>query len=407
VGPTCLFDKSFLQSLSIDESVWFDHFFLTNICPLYLVETLADLSKQHRDGRDPLHEVAMIAAKTPEMHSAPSVFHLALCEQSIYGRSVPMTGQIPLAGGRPVKQEGKPGVVFEPAPEARALQRWQQHAFYEVEHQYARHWRISLAGIDLKTVADTLRKRGIDVRTYKSLGQARDMAQAFLASTTRPFEPFEMGLSLILASKELREAALRRWRDKGCPPLNIYAPYVAHVLAVELFFQFAVSAGHIGAGRSSNIIDIQYLHYLPFCQAFVSSDTLHRRCAPLFLRQDQAFIWGPELKADLARVNEHYLQLAEAERERGITAFASAPPDDNSFLVRRIWDQLLTRRVVHQDRPPQAYDRALVDYIQGFMQAPELPRQQVDFDPAQADVVGVQRQVHRHKGSWWQVPKDA
>ncbi len=42
MGPITLFDKSFLQSLSIDESVWFDNFFYSVICPIFYVETLAE-----------------------------------------------------------------------------------------------------------------------------------------------------------------------------------------------------------------------------------------------------------------------------------------------------------------------------------------------------------------------------
>ncbi len=45
MGPILLFDKSFLQSLTVDEAVWFDHFFLTNVCPVFYVETLADLKE--------------------------------------------------------------------------------------------------------------------------------------------------------------------------------------------------------------------------------------------------------------------------------------------------------------------------------------------------------------------------
>lgn len=41
MGPIALFDKSFLQSLSIDESVWLGHFFMPVVCPLFYVETLA------------------------------------------------------------------------------------------------------------------------------------------------------------------------------------------------------------------------------------------------------------------------------------------------------------------------------------------------------------------------------
>ena len=33
--PITLFDKSFLQSLSVDEAVLFDNFFMSIICPLF------------------------------------------------------------------------------------------------------------------------------------------------------------------------------------------------------------------------------------------------------------------------------------------------------------------------------------------------------------------------------------
>ena len=33
-------DKSFLQSLSTDEAVWFDHFFMPIVCPVFYVERL-------------------------------------------------------------------------------------------------------------------------------------------------------------------------------------------------------------------------------------------------------------------------------------------------------------------------------------------------------------------------------
>jgi hypothetical protein len=57
MGPNALFDKSFLQSLSVDESVWFDHYFYAVVCPLFYLETLADLEKAVREGRTPETEL--------------------------------------------------------------------------------------------------------------------------------------------------------------------------------------------------------------------------------------------------------------------------------------------------------------------------------------------------------------
>ena len=45
MGPIVLFDKSFVEMLSIDEATMFDMLFSTNICPIYYVEVLADLTK--------------------------------------------------------------------------------------------------------------------------------------------------------------------------------------------------------------------------------------------------------------------------------------------------------------------------------------------------------------------------
>jgi len=67
MGPTLIFDKSALQGLSVDESMWLENFFITNITPLFFVETLADLEKEVRAGRTPEDIVGNIALKTPDM----------------------------------------------------------------------------------------------------------------------------------------------------------------------------------------------------------------------------------------------------------------------------------------------------------------------------------------------------
>jgi hypothetical protein len=52
-GPILLFDKSMLQSLSVDEAVWLDTFYFPCITPLFFTETLADLEKEVQKGRSP------------------------------------------------------------------------------------------------------------------------------------------------------------------------------------------------------------------------------------------------------------------------------------------------------------------------------------------------------------------
>ena len=98
-----------------------------------------------------------------------------------------------------------------------------------------------------------------------------------------------------------------------------------------------MAASQIGNDRKSNKADIAYLYYLPFCMVFTSRDDLQVRSAPLFLRTDQSFVHGDDLKADLKRLDEYYDALPEREKEERRFSFAAHPPNDDSYLVTQLW----------------------------------------------------------------------
>jgi len=186
-----------------------------------------------------------------------------------------------------------------------------------------------------------------------------------------------------------------------------YAPYVAYVLNVEVFFQVALAANLISTERPSNRVDIAYLFYLPFCMMFVSSDRLHRRCAPLFLRDDQAFVWGAELKEGLSQLNDLYAQLPDSTQGKGVMAFAHDPPKDGDFFVAQLWDQHFPRW--RERREVNLTDEAkarLIEELRKTRNAPPLDPDEADFDPMDTDSAAIERYVRKRKGSWWQVPKD-
>ena len=303
MGPITLFDKSFLQALNVDESVWFDHFFLPTVCPLFYSETLGDLEKTVREGRTPEQEVGIIADKFPDMHGMPCSYHRNLCMEELLGRPIPMTGQVPLAGGRRVESQDGRAAVFEPSPEAEAFARWQKREFLEIERQYARLWRGQLTTIDISEASAVVASLGVSTKC-KDVEQAKLLAAKALRRGKKPFEWMSFALRILGVSQVYRQQALKRWFRSGKPPLVDYAPYTAFVLEVEVFFQVALASDLISKEPASNRLDIAYLFYLPFCMMFVSNDRLHRRSAPLFLRPDQEFVWGPDLKTSLGELNE-------------------------------------------------------------------------------------------------------
>ena len=217
MGPVTLFDKSFLQSLTLDEAVWFDHFFLTNIPPLFFVETLADLEKAVRPGRTPEREVRIIADKTPEMNSSPNVFHTQLCLASLMGRNVPMDGRIMRAGGRPVKTADQSAIIWEVSPEAEAFSRWQKSEFLDIERLYAKAWRRQLGLMDFEYVAQSLNSIGIDSLKCKSLEDAKILAESLINESGYSFDRIKVFFSLLNLPERFFLPVFNRWGYSGCP----------------------------------------------------------------------------------------------------------------------------------------------------------------------------------------------
>jgi hypothetical protein len=337
MGPIALFDKSFLQSITVDESVWFDHFFLPLICPVFYVETLGNLAKKATKVGSAEVMVRDIANKFPEWGGSPSAFHSDLIINDLLGQHIMLRPQVPRPGGRAVKS----GTIFEQTPEEEAFHRWQKGEFREVERLAAVMWRKALGELDLVAVAKEMRALGVTQKACKTLEEAKALADALVAGTEKPFTRLALAITFFHIPQELHHPIAQRWRTSGARTLAEFAPYAAYALTVEVFFQIALGAGLIGGERPSNRTDIAYLFYLPFAMIFVSSDDLHRRTVRLFMRPDQAFVWGIDLKPALKTVNGHFLQLPEEEREKGISKFAHVPPAGN--LVAEIWDRFMRK----------------------------------------------------------------
>jgi len=146
---------------------------------------------------------------------------------------------------------------------------------------------------------------------------------------------------------------------------------------------------------------------------FVSSDRLHAKCAPLFLRPDQSFVWGGDLKKDLTQLNQHYSQLPDEVKEKGVFALVDTPPKDGDFLVARLWDKHLRPwrnrpeiPLQHQSRDGHEFQAELIQKINEIADAPDIPPAQSNFNSDEADAVLLKRHVRCKKGSWWQMPKD-
>jgi hypothetical protein len=414
MGPITIFDKSALQSLSMDESVWLDAFFLVNVVPLFYVETLADLEKEVAEGKSPEDLVGMLAAKTPS-NAVPNVHHRSLISAELTGWQVPMDGRVPIAGGDVMRgPDGEIGVHVQEFDEAAALDRWKNHEFLEIEREIAKRWRSDLADDDRDRTIGVLRNiLPVDAR-IPDLAALKAAIDAFCDSAEK--EVIALALDVLGVPEESAQDVLARWEAAGRPRLEAFAPYATHVFKVDLLYYLGIDRGFISGERASNKADMAYLYYLPFSMLFTSGDNLHRRTAPLFLRPDQSFTEAVAFKAALKELDEYYDQLPDEIKALGVMAFAHYPPAECDNLVVELWDKhmrpdwrddaespeqvLARRRAAQQEGGGAAEFRARVENAQPVADA---EAQLAEGDP---DYIVIGRQVPVHKGKWRLLPEE-
>src|SRR5690606_34489632 len=125
-----------------------------------------------------------------------------------------------------------------------------------------------------------------------------------------------------------------RWYQLGKPLIKEFAPYSFHCLRFDTLFLFGLTSNLIGT-RPTNRVDLEYLYYLPFGHVFTSNDKVHKKLAPLLLRNDQKFITGPDLKLDLKNIVDFLNSLEIDERRK----FKSAPPIIETSYTFQLWKE--------------------------------------------------------------------
>jgi len=128
-----------------------------------------------------------------------------------------------------------------------------------------------------------------------------------------------------------------------------------------------------------------------------------------FFLHDQQFIWGPDLKEDLGKLNSHYDTLPSEVKEKGIMSFAGYPPKDRDSLVSKIWDtsfpEWRKRDETNYAEKNIKHDK-IIDHVKKIAESPVLSSEEADFDTSKADSILLKRKTRIKKGSWFLIPKD-
>ena len=289
---TILLDKSALEALSFAElkaSRRRDQILATDVL---LLEILGDL----RYGCD---ETAKLASKLLVADTYVNVPYHLLCGRDLLGEEVSMQG-VPVLEGHDVEDPaGERGTIAEPSEGEMALVRWAEGEFEDDDLEYARQWNEGVRNLDLGFFERGVRlavPRNQQPSTIDSIAALMDDA---LSSRDAQEGILESILAALFLPDEWNESIRRRWGE-GHLLLARDAAFTARCARTMFTFLGAVGSRLVGTKRS-NLVDAQYLMYLPFCDVFASGDKAQLALFPFVSLRGQVVLSCEQLKARFTR----------------------------------------------------------------------------------------------------------
>ena len=336
--PTIILDKSVLEGLNPDEMVWLDQFYITNTIPFLYIEILVNLEKPPRNGNDPKKKVSRLAFKLPDLHSLVNISHLRLIEkESLEKEKIDMeSGKVYIAVHKSGELTEKGEIIYKPLSGEEEKMRWENGDFNEEEIRLAKEF------LDFKKLIpdkshNPYEKYFANKPKSEIFRKIKEYVDRCMYSGNQR-EVLLEGFSLLSIPEELQQKIFTRWEEEGCSPIREFAPYLTYLITIINFLALGMHFGQIKR-HTSYFIDISYFFYLPFCKVFTSNDNFHKDLFPLFSNKNQTFISGKDLKEDLKKLDAYYSSLPQEVKDKGISHYASSPPNDTSFLTTRLWDK--------------------------------------------------------------------
>jgi len=353
MGPTIILDKSALQSLPQRAVYELSTYFYTNITPVVLMEILADLRLDGKDMDRCRAIVSDMAHKVIPVDAATNVHFQPLCILDLLGGKVKMDRRAIVGGGQQVTSaDGRKAFVVGVQPENEAVLRWLHGNFSEADLEFAANWRKTIEAANLEVEK---RKLPRPMKPIKSLPELRGFVDTMLSHPDCQVDLLEHLMQLLRLQGDIRDCVRSRWRNNNHTSIKGFAPYAHHCLRVQLLFCFGISSGLLGT-RNSNIVDVEYLYYTPFCRVFSSGDKFLQRMASLVLADDQSFVCRDDLRQTLDEV--------AVRREAASSVSAASPvqnppvePDENS-LIQALWKKHHGRFVPQANREPVSRERS-------------------------------------------------
>lgn len=300
VQATLIFDKSFIEMLNLDELFELSVFFDLVSTPILRKEILANLQKKSTEERNALFVMKSLCSKMSRSGIEPMEYWSALYELDS-GRAIPMHGALLIDASAPNVRIGRGGGIHI---DGRELQwdwrRWAEGIFTEEELTLAADHRRMVDDYDPDALCKQWRPKGAQwFGDCKSIKQITAKIDSLIDDAALPAQELILSLTTgwLCATDGFKQHLLNLLRSGRMGQVKDYAPFATSVVRLSLVYQFSLVRGFIGP-RRSDICDLEYLYYVPFCRFFVSGDRLHRALWEATTTKAM-FCNGAEVKADL------------------------------------------------------------------------------------------------------------
>jgi len=364
MGLTIIIDKSTFQSLSISEVIYLHNYYRPTITPILVMEIMADLKKSFDNSDQSQKRVQDFAKKLMPYNSAVNINYLEiLTGELLYGNTD--FNKRPVLGNSEVvrSSSGQLGFQFKETAQEKALSRWRAGDFLKSEEELAQIWRDYTTKEDLlKNLKDNLKSKYPIKDKFNDLESLNQFINDLLNSERIQSEILMWILSEFGISQDWCSHIFARWESSGSKLIKDFCLFAFHCSKVKLLFDFALRFDLIGT-RPTNLLDLQYLYYLPFCYIFTTNDKFQLKLAPFLLDENQKIIEGTDLKKDLKFLCEYCETLDDP---KDIARTRKEPPQLPASLTYQLWTQYFDWPIKYKlkdDKPKEYYKDKMDEYI--------------------------------------------
>lgn len=366
-----ILDKSAFQSLSKKEHYYFNRYFFHNITPILTNEIIIDLSKTFKKGDISQNKVQELASKIIGSGNPVNANYKNLCIGSLLGYHIEIsTGQAAIDQWTKVPLDnGNYGIWIDTSPSNKAILRWSDGNFTEFEELLAQLLRDTINEYDIDVFRDQLDSLQIILPRVNSIDEITPVVDDFLMRSSLQEVWLRLIFSIVKPDQRLIDPIMSRWHHESTH-LKYFSPYANFCVRVFLTLQIATRSKII-KWKPSNVLDMQYLFYLPFCMLFVSGDKLHIQLAPLLIRENQSFITRDNFKKSLKMQIEHWDSLNEKEKKLLRFALGIHPYPLKGSIVPVLWKKHCIpwdrSRISYRKDISKEYRKEILDHIESLI----------------------------------------